>query len=87
MSYWRDKRGHEVDFVHTDRRSEPLAIECKWSVSEFDPTNIKAFRRQYPKGKNLVVASDVEKPYMHTYNDIQVRFVKLEDLIELLVMS
>ncbi|MBE0427841.1 MAG: ATP-binding protein [Nitrospirae bacterium] len=82
ISYWRDKRGHEVDFVFASRRSEPLAIECKWSESEFDHTNIKAFRRQYPKGENLVVASDVERPYMHTYDDIKVRFVRLEDLTE-----
>jgi predicted AAA+ superfamily ATPase len=47
--YWRDKRGHEVDFIIITNTT-PLAIECKWSCSEFDPTNLKAFRRQYPEG-------------------------------------
>jgi len=57
--YWRDKRGHEVDFILDERRSDPIAIECKWSASEFDPSNLLSFRRQYPSGRNYVVANDV----------------------------
>lgn len=80
--YWRDKRGHEVDFIIAKRQSEPVALECKWSASEFDASNLKAFRRQYPKGSNFLVASDVKKSFSRTYDDIQVRFVSLEDLIK-----
>jgi predicted AAA+ superfamily ATPase len=29
INYWRDKRGHEVDFVLAERRNNFLAIECK----------------------------------------------------------
>ena len=85
ISYWRDKRGHEVDFIFARRRPEPLAIECKWSASDFDPTNLKSFRRQHPRGDNLVVAADVEKAFTNRYEDIRVKFVGLRDLIGTLV--
>ncbi len=32
ISYWRDKRGHEVDFVWPAGRREIAAVECKWSA-------------------------------------------------------
>lgn len=79
--YWRDKRGHEVDFVLPGRKLEPIAIECKWSASDFDPTNLKAFRRQYPKGNNFVVASDVQRAFSLQYDTIHVRFVSLAALV------
>lgn len=79
--YWRDKRGHEVDFVLI-RQNNPTAIECKWSASEFEPTNLKAFRRQYPEGDNFVAASDVDRSFHRTYDDIAVKFVSLQDMIE-----
>ncbi|PIU69096.1 MAG: ATPase [Armatimonadetes bacterium CG07_land_8_20_14_0_80_40_9] len=79
--YWRDKSGHEVDFVLIKKQSEPIAIECKWSTSEFEPKSIKAFRRKYPQGNNFVVATDVKKPFSRRYNDIQVKFLGLKELI------
>ena len=30
IGYWRDKRGHEIDFVLARRGQAPLALECKW---------------------------------------------------------
>ncbi len=80
--YWRDKRGHEVDFVLALRGKNPVAIECKWSASEFDPTNLKAFRKLYPEGDNFVVANDVKRPYSHVFNDTIVRFISLADLLK-----
>jgi predicted AAA+ superfamily ATPase len=85
ISYWRDKRGHEVDFILAGRRSEPLAIECKWSASDFDATNIKSFRRQYPRGDNFVVAADVTRSFTSRYEDVRVRFVGLKDLVDTLL--
>jgi hypothetical protein len=40
-----------------------LAIECKWSASDFDAGNLQAFRRPYPQGDNLVVSNDVERSF------------------------
>lgn len=83
--YWRDKRGHEVDFVIAKRQDSPVAIECKWSASDFDATNIKAFRRQYPDGSNFVIAQDVRQSFSKTYGGIKVKFVSLKDLIAALL--
>lgn len=68
--YWRDKRGHEVDFVLARRRQAPTAIECKWKAARFEPSGMCAFRRQYPSSDNLVVAQDVDRPYSRTHGDL-----------------
>src|SRR5207249_1298213 len=60
LRYWRDKRGHEVDFVLAPRRGNPTVLECKSSADRFDDTNLLAFRRQYPEGENFVIAQDVD---------------------------
>jgi uncharacterized protein len=78
--YWRDKRGHEVDFILSGRRSKPLAIECKWSADDFDAAGLAAFRRQYPHGENVVVAHDVDRSFTRRFGEVQVRFVNLAAL-------
>lgn len=48
IRYWRDKRGHEVDFVLVPRGRprRPAAIECGWSGSGYDPrTSAPSVRR------------------------------------------
>jgi len=85
--YWRDKRGHEVDFVLINGRSEPTVIECKWAASEFDPANIMAFRRQYPHGDNFMVAADIKKTFSRKYNNHHIRFLNLKDLIDATLKS
>src|SRR3989338_1095499 len=75
VRYWRDKRGHEVDFILVDQRGIPAAIECKWSAAEFDPAGLRAFRRQYPRGKNFVIAHDVVRSFRRKYGNIDVDFV------------
>jgi hypothetical protein len=85
INYWRDKRGHEIDFVLARRNKPPIAIECKWSVSDFNPANIRAFRRQYKKGMNFIVANDVDRSYSRRYGDIEITFVNPADLIKRLL--
>ena len=82
INYWRDKRGHEVDFVYIRRGQQPDTIECKWTADEFEPRNLLAFRRQYPEGCNWVVATDIDQEYARRYRDVEVRFVSLSTLIE-----
>jgi predicted AAA+ superfamily ATPase len=79
--YWRDKRGHEIDFVVSERGRPPVAIECKWSATDFDPHNLKRFRERYPEGDSLVAAADVGKPFVRNYKGIEVTFVSLPGLI------
>ncbi|HLC42338.1 MAG TPA: DUF4143 domain-containing protein [Methylomirabilota bacterium] len=81
IRYWRDKRGHEIDFVFPQRARAPLTIECKWSASDFDPGNLQAFRRRYPHGDNLVVAQDAERSFARSYGDLSVRVLGLSELI------
>lgn len=78
VAYWRDKRGHEVDFVLARRCKKPLAIECKWSADNFDPTNLRAFRQQHPEGENVVVAQDVGRAFSRTVGGLHVRFDSLD---------
>jgi predicted AAA+ superfamily ATPase len=81
VNYWRDKRGHEVDFVIAPRNRPPIAIECKWSASDLNPSGIQAFRRQYAKGENFIVAQDVDRAYEKSYRKLRVEFVNLDGLI------
>jgi len=80
--YWRDKQGHEVDFVLDRRGSPPTAIECKWSSKDFDAAGLQSFRRRHAAGESLVVAQDVTRPFDRTFGDVRVRFVSLDGLIE-----
>jgi predicted AAA+ superfamily ATPase len=80
VNYWRDKPGHEVDFVLS--RRPPVAIECKWTAGEFDPSGLRAFRRRYPEGKNFVVAHDAERPSRRRFGEIEVQVVNLRHLID-----
>jgi uncharacterized protein len=80
--YWRDKRGHEVDFVLATHRKQPVAIECKWSANNFEPANLQAFRRQHPEGHNLVLAHDVERAFTQKYGNLSVRFQNLRSFAD-----
>jgi predicted AAA+ superfamily ATPase len=79
--YWRDKQKHEVDFIAAGKTG-PMVIECKWKEADFDPANLKVFRRIYPKGLNFVVASDIRRAYSRSYGGIMVRFVNLDGLVK-----
>jgi predicted AAA+ superfamily ATPase len=82
ISYWRDKRGQEVDFVLAAHRKSPIAIECKWSANGFDPKNLQAFRHQHPEGDNFVLAHDVERPFTQSYKTLKVRFETLRSFAD-----
>jgi len=85
IHYWRDKAGHEIDFVWKRRGRPPIAIECKWSSRDFSPRNMKSFASRYRKGLFFVVAQDVEESFSHTYGEMTVRFVSIADLCDYLV--
>lgn len=72
--YWRDKRGHEVDFVLAGRGAPPTAIECKWKGDQFDPRNLISFRGRYPEGPNLVVCHDAGGGYTRKYGNVEAKF-------------
>ncbi|MDX1707373.1 MAG: DUF4143 domain-containing protein [Desulfobacterales bacterium] len=72
-----------TEIVSAPKRNQaPVAIECKWSASDFDPAGIKAFRKQYPEGENFVVANAVDRQYAKSFADIKVAFVNLAGLFK-----
>jgi len=81
IGYWRDKQGHEVDFVLAPRGEDPVAIECKWSADRFDARGLQALRRQYPKGGNIVVGHDVKRKFKRRFGELEICFHSLKSLI------
>lgn len=78
--YWRDKRGHEVDFVIARPGAPLIAIECKWSSDGFDSKGLRAFRRQYPEGENWCVCADETSHYLRKEGGLEVVFMGIEAL-------
>lgn len=87
ISYWRDKQGHEIDFILVKRGQNPITIECKWKASSFDPSSLKVFRRLYPKGENYLVANDMNKEFVKRFDDLEVNVVNLESLLKAIIYS
>ncbi|MBS1987876.1 ATP-binding protein [Candidatus Dependentiae bacterium] len=85
INYWRDKSGHEIDFILRKKGGNSItAIECKFSASEDNATiarNFAAFRRYYPDGENFVVASNIGASFKRRYGDLTISFVNAQDLI------
>ena len=80
VRYWRDKQGHEIDFVLAGRGRSPVAIECKWSAADFAPDNLRIFRRRYPRGANYVATADTAHPFDRRYGELTVRFVGIAEI-------
>lgn len=82
LHYWRDKRGHEVDFVLARPGRDPVAIECKWAQAHADTLRgVTAFRRAYPKGENYVVAADSTRALPAGGPRVEATVLSLDDLI------
>ena len=85
LRYWRDKQGHEVDFIWMPRGRAPLAIECKWSAHDFDSTNLAIFAKAYPKFELVVVTTDASPAFTRNCEGHAIRFLTLDRLLERLV--
>lgn len=82
VQYWRTKQGHEIDFVLARRGHPPIAIECKWSADEFEPSALKAFARRYRKAEAVVVAHDVSRSFRRRLDNRDVSFESLEGFVQ-----
>jgi hypothetical protein len=47
------------------------AIECKWKPEAFETRGLKAFREQYPKGRNYVVSPLSGPAYGRVQDDLK----------------
>lgn len=88
INYWRDKNGHEIDFVLRNKKNNSTtAIECKFLTQQDDSTlaslakNFEAFRHHYPQGENFVVANNINTQLTRRYADLSISFVNAHDLI------
>lgn len=72
IHYWRDKQKHEIDFVWTPRGRAPVAIECKWRASRFDPTAMQSFATLHPKAALWLVAEDRQSWMTRRHGAIEV---------------
>jgi len=80
IHYWRDKQGHEVDFVLNGKAGRLLAIECKWSQKEFSPRNLKIFIKRHPRAECLAVCADAGAPITRDYDGLSVTYLGLPEL-------
>jgi predicted AAA+ superfamily ATPase len=80
IHYWRDKRGHEMDFVLITKEMGITAIVCQWREKDFELRNLRAFRRLYPEGRNWVVCGDMIQAHTQTLGKIRVDFMSLEEM-------
>ena len=70
--YWRDADGREIDFVIPGNRGAVDAIECKWSVDDFEAKTLRLFRSYYPKGRNFLITPQSGEPYARAYGNLEV---------------
>ena len=84
VQYWRDKQGHEVDFVIAPRGRAPIAIECKWSERNLDTAGLQAFLRAYPRATAYVVTHDAARASRRRAGQGEYEVLGLEALIEAL---
>ena len=80
VRYWRDKQGHEVDFVLASHRDEVDAIECKWHADAFDSAGLALFRSYYPKGRNYLVTPSGAPGYTKRFGALEVHVCTPTDL-------
>jgi uncharacterized protein len=81
LRYWRDKQGHEVDLILPRFGRSPLAIECKWSATSFDPSSMAVFARAYPTAELFVVAADATPSFTRDFRGHRVKFLTLPALM------
>lgn len=72
VRYWRDKQGHEVDFVMARGRDEVDVIECKWNAGAFDAAALAVFRSYYPKGRNYLASPSGAPGYTKRFGSHEV---------------
>lgn len=82
IHYWRDKQGHEVDFIIERRGLAPAVIETKWSTRDFNYLGLKAFMNQYPNAQVFVVVGNLPNSSVKKINNIPVIFTGFSGLIK-----
>lgn len=85
INFWRNKAGHEIDFVIPSRGHPPIVIECKSSPTNVDFTAFTAFSKLYSDTYYYVVCPDIKKGYCQQRENMKIDFVSLKELLGILV--
>jgi len=81
INYWRTKQKQELDFVLPGPGGSADVIEVKRSITAFDPSNLKAFRLKYPKGRNALLTLDATgRARTISYGKFKVESLNLSEL-------
>ncbi len=78
--YWRDKDGHEIDFVLYRNSQKPITIEVKWNANSYDAKNLTIFRKRYPEGENYLITHDTTHLYEKIYKGLKVKIAGIEEI-------
>lgn len=86
VRYWRDKSGHDVDFVLPEPSHQgPVAIQCCWQRGQADLRSLRAFRYQYPDGENWVISKDAKESFFESdETGLTIHYMSLKDLAGML---
>ncbi|MGA2079810.1 MAG: DUF4143 domain-containing protein [Holophaga sp.] len=87
IRFWRDKQQRGMDFVLPRGRETVDAIECKWNPDAFEPRGLKAFRENYPKGRNFLLSPGVRHRSIRNLGGLEVVALPIEMLREEMVGS
>ena len=86
IGYWRNKQKNEVDFIlKPDRADVVHAIECKSQIRKHQGAGMNAFRRIYPRGKNVLVTFDALKPCTLLMDGLETIVTPVEQLRQVLM--
>jgi len=80
LHYWRDKQQREIDFVIPQPDGICHTIECKWNPAKYTTRNLKAFRANYPLGRNFVVSPNLSFSSQKRIIGFELAFCTTEEL-------
>lgn len=84
LHFWRDQQHREIDFVIAGKRDSCDAIECKWRAEAFDTKGLKAFRDNYPSGRNFLITPNTSEPYERVFDELNVTMANATHLRHLI---
>jgi len=80
IQFWRDKQQREIDFVVPRSRGAVDALECKWNLDAFEPRSLRAFRENYPAGRNYLIAPGVQHRSSRRIGDLELILLPIAEL-------
>lgn len=81
IRYWRTKQKKEVDFVIARGNRPAAAIEAKWRAGDgTDTGNLLKFAEDYPDSELIVVAQDIDRPFVRRHGNSRVHYKGLAQM-------